>query len=64
MAAYLIVSDDVQEGNNIGTTRKVLEDFDFSLDLLLLNWLQDLDDAFLIVNHVDTLKDLGIFSTA
>jgi hypothetical protein len=42
----------------------VLKDLDFTLDLLLLDGLQDLDTALLIVDNVDTLKDLGIFASA
>lgn len=42
----------------------MLQDLDFTLDLLLLDGLQDLDAAFLMVDNVDTLKDLGIFASA
>jgi len=62
--AYLGVADNVQKGNNIGPAGQVLQDLDLALDLLLLDGLEDLDDAFLVVNHVDAFENLGVFSTA
>lgn len=35
-----------------------MQDFDFSLDLLFLHGLEDLDDALIIVDNVYALKDL------
>jgi hypothetical protein len=52
------IPNDVQERNNVGSPGQVLEDLDFALDLLLLNRLENLDDALLIVDHVDTLEYL------
>jgi hypothetical protein len=37
-----------------------LQDLDLSLNLLLLDGLQDLDDAFLIVGDIDSLEDFRI----
>lgn len=62
--AYLAVADDVEKGNDIGPTRKVLQDLDLTLDFLLLNWLENLDHAFLVVDNVDTLEYLAVFTTA
>lgn len=53
----LAVTHDVQQGDNVGAARQILQDFDFTLDFLLLDRFEDLDDTFLIVGHVDALKD-------
>ena len=45
-AAYLRIPDDIQQRDNVRSTRNVLQDLDFSLDLLLLYRLEDFDDAF------------------
>ena len=42
-APYLRVPDDVEECDDVGPVLEVLQDFDLSLDLLLLDRLQDLD---------------------
>lgn len=74
--------------DDVGSSAKVLQDFDLSLDLrtpdvsvhfslsmqdktldaemahlLLLYWLQDLYDAFLVVDCVYALKDLTVLSS-
>lgn len=61
---HLRVADDVQQRHNVGTSCQILEDLDLSLDLLLLDRLEDLDDALLVVDDVDTLENLAIFSAA
>jgi len=60
----LRVADDVEEGDDIGAAGEVLQDLDLSLDLLLLDGLENLDDAFLVVDDVDALKDFRVFSSA
>lgn len=60
----MVVSNDVEKGDDVGPASKVLQDFDLTLDFLLFHRLQNLDDAFLVVNHVDALKHFGVFSTA
>lgn len=52
------VTDDVEQGHNVGSACKILKDLDFALDFLLLHRLQDLDDAFLLCYDVDSLEDL------
>lgn len=52
----LRVAHDIEEGDNIGPTGEVLQNLDLSLDLLLLNWLEDLDNTLLVVDDIDTLK--------
>ena len=59
-ATNLRVPHDIEERNNVGAAGEVLEDLDFSLDLLFLHWLQNLDDAFLVVDDVDSLKNLRV----
>lgn len=59
----LVVAHHIQQGYHIGTTREVLKDLDLALDLLFLDRLEDLDDALLIVDDIDTLEHLGILSS-
>jgi len=40
-----------------------LQDLNLTLDLLLLDRLQNLDDAFLVVDNIDALEYLGVFSS-
>lgn len=61
--AYLTISHNIQQGNDVGTTRQILQNLDLSLDLLLLDRLEHLDDALLIVDDVDTLENLRVFAT-
>ena len=58
----LAVSDDIEESHDVGTAGQVLQDLDLSLDLLLLDGLEHFDDAFLVVDDIDALKDLGVLS--
>lgn len=56
----LRVADDIQKLNDIGAAAHVLEDFDFALDFLLLDGLEDLDDALCVVAYIDSFKDLHV----
>lgn len=60
----LVVANDIQQSDDVGSAAEVLQDLDLALYLLLLDGLEDLDDTFLVVDDVDTLKDLGIFAPA
>ena len=60
----LVVAHHIQKRNNVGTARQVLKDLDLALYLLLLDRLQDLDDALLVVDHVDALEHLRVLSAA
>jgi|FreactcultuFSWF8_1027224.scaffolds.fasta_scaffold00191_57 hypothetical protein len=62
--AHLAVSHNVKKTNDVGASTQVLEDLDFTLDLLLLDRLEDLDDAFLVVDDVDALKNFRVLSAA
>ena len=62
--SYLIVSNDIQQRNNVWAARQILQNLDLALDLLLLDRLQDLDDAFLIVDNVDAFKHLRVLAAA
>lgn len=53
------IPNDVQQRDDVGATSQVLEDLDLSLDLLLLHWLQHLDDTWLVVLDVDAFEDLA-----
>jgi hypothetical protein len=52
------IANYIQQGYNIWTTSQVLEDFDFSFNLLLLDGFEDFDDTLFVVDDVDTLEDL------
>ena len=64
IGTHLVVAHHVEQRDNVGAARQVLQNLDFTLDLLLLDGLEDLDDAFLVVDDVDALKDLGVLSAA
>ena len=55
-ATDLVVSHDIEKGNNIWTPGEILQDFDLSLYLLLFHGLEHLDDTLLVVNHIDALE--------
>lgn len=59
----MAIPNNIQQSNNVWATRQILQDLDLSLDLLLLYGLEHLDDAFLIVDNVDPLKNLRVFAT-
>lgn len=52
------IANHVQQGHDIWTSGQVLENFDFSLDLLLLDGFEDFYDTLLVVDDVNTLEDL------
>ena len=52
----LRIPDDIQERDNIGAPRQILQDFDLPLDFLLLHRFEDFDDAFLVVHDIDPFK--------
>jgi hypothetical protein len=62
--AHLGVPDHVEEGNDIRPPGQILQNLDLTLYLLLLNRFEDLDDAFLVVDDIDALEDLGVLSAA
>lgn len=61
---HLVIAHDVEQRDDVGAARQILQDLDFALYLLLLDGLEDLDDAFLVVDDVDALEDLGVFAAA
>lgn len=56
------IANDIEKSDDIGTAREVLQDFDFALDLLLLNRLENLDDALLVIDDIDALEDFRVLS--
>ena len=52
------IADHVQQGYDIWTSSQVLENFDFSLDLLLLNRFEDFNDTLFVVDDVNSFKNL------
>ena len=61
---YLVVSHYVQQCDNIRPSTEVLQDLDLTFYLLLLDRLEHLDDAFLVVDNVDALKHFGVLAAA
>lgn len=59
----LVVPNNVEQSYDIRTASKVLKNLDLSLNLLLLHGLEDLDNAFLVVDNVDALEHLRILSS-
>ena len=56
------VLDDSLQRDDVGSTAQVLQDLDLALDLFLLDRLQRLDYAFLVVGHVDGFEDLAVLA--
>ena len=57
-STHMAVANNVKEANDVGSTGEVLQNLDLALDLLLLDGLEDLDDALLVRGEVDRLEDL------
>ena len=55
---HLAIPDDVQQADDIGSTRQVLQNLDLPLDLLLLDRLEYFDNTLLICRQVHRLEDL------
>lgn len=54
----LAIPHNVQQCDHIGPSTEILQDLDLPLNLLLLDRLQHLDDAFLVVHDVDPFEHL------
>ena len=57
------IPDDVQELDDVGATTQYLQNFDLSLDLLLLDRFEDLDDTGRVGCHIDTFEHLTVLAT-
>lgn len=62
-SSRLRIFDDVKEFHNVGASTQILQDFNFSLNFLLLDRLEDLDDTLLSIADIYALKDLAVFAT-
>lgn len=60
----LVIAHYIQQRDDVGASSEVLKNLDLSLNLLLLDRLENLDDTFLIVDDIDALEYLGVFSSA
>lgn len=60
----MAVSNNVQQGDDVGSAREVLENLDLSLDLLLFDWLENLDNTLLVVGDIDALENFRVLATA
>ena len=52
------IANHVQQGYDIWTSGQVLENFYFSLDLLLLDGFEDFDYTLFVVDDVNAFEDL------
>jgi hypothetical protein len=46
-----------------GRTAEILQNFDFTTNLLLLDGFEDFDDAFGVVQHIVALEHLAVLAT-
>lgn len=60
----LVVAHHIQKSNNVRSTSQILKNLDLTLNLLLLDRLENLDHAFLVVDDIDAFKHLRVFSSA
>lgn len=60
----LRIPDHIEQGDDVGPAGQVLQDLDLALDLLLLDRLEHLDDALLVVDHIDAFKHLRVLAAA
>lgn len=60
----LVVAHHIQKSDNIRPTSQILKNLDLTLNLLLLDRLENLDHAFLVVDDIDALEHLRVFSAA
>jgi len=59
------LNDDIQQVNDVGTAREILQDLDLTKDLLLLDGFENLDDTrFFFASHDTALKDFTVLATA
>ena len=56
------VLDDSLQRDDVGAAAQVLQDLDLALNFLLLDRLQRLDYAFLVVGHVDGFEDFAVLA--
>lgn len=59
----LVVAHHIQQGHDVGSTCQVLENLDFTLDLLLFDGLEHLDDTLLVIDDIDALKHFRVLAT-
>ena len=54
----LRIADYVEKLNNVGSAAHVLENFNFTLNFLLLDGFEDFDDAFCVGSYVCSFEHL------
>jgi hypothetical protein len=59
----LVVPNNVEQSYDVGSASKILVNLDLSLNLLLLDGLEDLDNAFLVVDDVDAFEHLRVLAS-
>ena len=55
-STYDRIPNNIQELNHIRSSRQILQNLDFTLNLLLLDRLERLDDTFLSIRYVYALE--------
>lgn len=61
---YLVISNHIEESNDVWSSTQDLKNFNLPFDLLLLHRLEDFDDTFLVVHDIDPFKHLGILASS
>ena len=52
-----------QEGNDIWSTCQIFQNFNFTLDFLLLDWFQNFDNTLFVIRYIDGFEDFRIFAS-
>lgn len=52
------IADNIKEGNDVWAPSQILQDFDLSLDFLLLYRFEHFYDTLFVVLDIDTFKNL------
>jgi hypothetical protein len=60
----LRIADYVEELNDVCASAYILKNFNLSLDLLLFDGLEDLDDTLGGINDIDAFENLRVFAAA
>lgn len=59
----LRIPDHIKQSDDIRAAGEILQNFDLSLDLLLLDRFEHLDDTLFVVEDIDAFEDFRILST-
>ncbi len=57
------VANYVEEFDNVRPAAQILKDLDLAANLLLLHWLQNLNDTSFLIDDVDSFENFTVLST-